>query len=124
RVLYGLIALGYNFSSERSKGYYGFEAGIGAHLVKRKTFLLNAEIFSQSLTDFHDFSYSKHGLRLLPTLRMGHRLEFFAGPSFNLTQFKTDQQSFSAKKYFWTKEKADCFTGMSIGYVGGVQISL
>lgn len=123
-VLYGLIGLGYNLSSERSKNYYAFEVGIGAHLVKRRSFLVNAETFTQSLTDFSDFSHSKHGIRVLPTLHIANRLEIFAGPAFNLTQFKTGNGPFPDKKYFWTKEKRDCFTGMSIGYVGGVQISL
>ncbi|MCD8539968.1 MAG: hypothetical protein LRY55_09520, partial [Leadbetterella sp.] len=65
------------------------EAGIGVHIVKSEIFLLNGETFSQWLTDFHDFSYSKHGVRLLPTLRLGGRLEIFAGPSFNVTRFDT-----------------------------------
>lgn len=124
RVLYGLIGLGYNLNSERSKEYYGFEAGIGAHLVKSKSFLLNAETFTQSLTDFSDFSYSKHGIRLLPALRIAHRLEIFAGPTFNLTRFETDSRPFPDKKYFRTKEKEGCFTGMSVGYIGGIQVSL
>ncbi|MBX2953300.1 MAG: hypothetical protein KF870_12405 [Leadbetterella sp.] len=120
RVLYGLIGLGYNLDTE----YYGLEAGIGAHILKGEHFLLNAETFSQWLTDFHDFSYSKHGIRLLPTLRIASRLEVFAGPTFNVTQFDTGQSPFPDKKYFWKKERGDCFTGMSVGYVGGVQISL
>lgn len=124
RVLYGLIGLGYNLNSERSKEYYGFEAGIGAHLIRSENFLLNAETFAQSLTDFRDFSYSKHGIRLLPTLRIANRLEIFAGPAFNLTQFETDSRPFPDKKYFWTKEKEGCFTGTSMGYVGGIQVSL
>ncbi len=116
RVLYGLIGAGYNLDTD----YYGLEAGIGAHIVKGEHFLLNGETFSQWLSDF---SYNKHGIRLLPTLRIA-RLEIYAGPSFNVTQSDTGHRLFPDKKYFWTKEKGDCFTGMSIGYVGGIQVSL
>ncbi len=124
RVLYGLIGLGYNLNSKRSKDYYGFEAGIGAHIIKTENFLLNAEVFSQSLTDFNDFSYSKHGVRLLPTLRIANRIEIFAGPTFNVTEFNTDSHTPLHNNYFWTREKGSCFTGMSVGYVGGIQVSL
>ncbi len=123
-VLYGLIGLGYNFSSERGKDYYAFEAGIGAHLVKSKSFLLNTEAFTQSLTDFRDFSHSKHGIRVLPALHIASRVEIFAGPTINLTRFETDNRPFPDKKYFRTKEKEGNFTGMSIGYTGGIQVSL
>ncbi|ODS86263.1 MAG: hypothetical protein ABS46_01330 [Cytophagaceae bacterium SCN 52-12] len=124
RVLYGLIGLGYNLSSKRSKDFYGFQAGIGAHIVKSEHFLLNAEAFSQSLTDFSDFSYSKHGIRLLPTLRIAKRVEIFAGPAFNVTQFNNEAYTSLYSSYFWTREKRNCFTGMSVGYTGGIQISL
>lgn len=124
RILYGLIGLGYNLSPKRSKDYYGFEAGIGAHLVKTENFLLNAETFSQSLTDFQDFSYSKHGIRLLPVLRIAQRIEIFAGPAFNVTQFDPETHTPLHNNYFWTREGRSCFTGMSVGYVAGIQVSL
>lgn len=123
-VLYGLIGLGYSLNSKRSKDYYGFEAGIGAHIIKSKNFLLNGEVFSQSLTDFNDFSYNKNGVRLLPALRIAERIEIFAGPAFNVTRFDTDKNQDLYNRYFWTKEKRGHFTGMSIGYMAGIQIRL
>jgi len=120
RVLYGLIGLGYNLNAD----YYGLETGIGAHIIKREHFLLNGETFSQWLTDFSDFSYNKHGIRLLPTLRIANRLEIFAGPALNVTQSDAGNPLFRDKKYLWKKEKGSCFTGMSIGYTGGIQVSI
>lgn len=124
RVLYGIIGMGYNLNTKRSSDYYGFETGLGAHLIRNNTFLLNAETFTQTLTDFSEFSYSKHGIRLLPTLRIGNRIELFAGPALNLTRFDTEHHGPLSKHYFWTKEKEGCFTGLNLGYTAGIQISL
>ncbi len=124
RILYSLLGVGYNFSHAVSRDYYALEAGLGAHLLRSRYFRLNAEITSQIQGDFREDPYAKHALRLLPTLRIGNRLEIFGGPSLNFVYYDTDDYHEFDRKYFWQRQRRDDFRGFHLGYTVGLQMLL
>ncbi|NBA88897.1 hypothetical protein GVN16_24190 [Emticicia sp. CRIBPO] len=123
RVLYSVLGVGYNLK-ETHTNYYALEAGIGARLYSGKIFRLNAELATQVLTDFREDPYSKNTLRILPTLRIGNRVEVFAGPSLNYAYYDRDDHHAFVKKFIWKNKNSDDFHGFHVGYNLGVQIVL
>jgi len=121
--LYGIAALGYN--NKGSRRLAAWEAGLGAHLLTGENFRLNVEGVTSGLTDFKNGDYFRSSIRILPALRIGPRLELFAGPSFNYVYSHKGQASDLVSHYVWseTKNNKDLY-GVYFGITGGLSIRL
>jgi hypothetical protein len=123
RVLYGIAGVGYNFKDDR-KDLYAVEAGLGGHISLAKSLRLNVEAVSHSLTDFKGSHYFKNSLRILPALKVGQRLEIFAGPTINYVSYERDDDFDFIKKHIWKNNKSEDFQGVYFGFNTGIQIIL
>lgn len=83
RVLYGVAGAGYYLADHELS--YAMEAGIGAHLVDRRTFSLDAEAVNRNSTNFNKHEQPRVSFRLLPELRMATHFSIYAGPSVSYT---------------------------------------
>ncbi|RFM27376.1 hypothetical protein [Deminuibacter soli] len=122
RVLYGILGLAYNFSSEKNR--YGLEAGLGAHLVRAKQWRLNTELSSTWLTDFKGGDYLNGALRILPSLRVAKSVAIYGGPTLNFVAATITRNSDLSTHYFWHKTSGDHIYGLYCGVMGGVQIAI
>ncbi len=124
RVLYGILGIGYNFDKQ-SDGLYGFEGGIGANLPVFNQFRIRGEVASQSLLNFKGISYNKGILRILPSLKVGNRLEIYGGPSLNMVFYESDQEyDYFSRKHLWKKYRDDNWQSVHFGYSAGIQFHL
>jgi len=122
RKLYGIAGLGYNHKGERELA--AWEAGLGAHLVSTQRFRLNVEAAEVGLTDFKHGDWMKSSLRVLPVYRLGHRVELFAGPSFNYVHAKNGQGEDIVGHYLWSDRNSRSYHGLFFGVTGGIQVGL
>jgi hypothetical protein len=123
RKLYGIVGAGYN--GRDNKDLYAWEGGIGAHFNIVNNFRLNMELVSMGLTDFRSGDYFRSTLRLLPALRLGHRVELFAGPSFNYLRSEKGRDAGLVSHYLWSeKESSGLLHGLWFGATGGMNIIL
>jgi len=122
KVLYGIIAAGYNFQNKQE--VYAFEAGLGAHLLNTKIFRMNAEIMTQSLESFKPGEYFKTSVRLMPSLRPFPGLELFGGPVFNYVNTNTIEGRAITDKYIhtWENRRGNNFEGIYIGFNAGINL--
>jgi hypothetical protein len=81
RVLYGVIGAGYKLNTDDRKYLVNF--GIGAHIIHRSRFNLDAELVSSIFTNFDKADYQRSSLKVVPELRIKKHLGIFAGPSLN-----------------------------------------
>ena len=123
RVLYGIAGVGYNFKNN-SKPLYAVEAGLGAHIALAKSFRLNLEAISHTLSDFKEGSYFKNSVRILPAYKIGKRIEIFAGPTVNYVTYEREDDFSFIKKYVWKNDKSEDFQGIYFGFNTGIQIIL
>jgi hypothetical protein len=122
RVLYGLIGTAYQFSGRTSR--YGVEIGLGAHLLNRKRFVLDMEYTYQAGLGTASRSLQVNSYKILPGLRLGKRMQLFAGPSFNQTSFG---QKYHLNIPGWQISKHDDGDDtyvIHLGLTGGLQIFL
>jgi hypothetical protein len=122
RHLYGILGAGYNWKKNQS--LYAFEAGLGAHLILTVNFRLNTEIALLWLTKFESGEYLRSSFRLLPSLKLGSRIEIFGGPSFNYVHSTENTGINLVSHYLWSETKTDYFQGLYFGVLGGIQINL
>jgi len=122
RRLYGIAGLGYNYKGRRSLA--AWEAGLGGHLISTARFRLNAEIVNIGLTDFKHGDWMKSTFRLLPAYRFNHRIEIYAGPTFNYLHADNGQGADIVDHYLWSKQNTTSYQGLFIGATGGITISL
>lgn len=121
RKLYGILGAGYN--GKDKKDLYAWETGLGAHFNIARDFRLNTELVSIGLTDFKSGDYFRGSLRVLPTLRLGHRVELFAGPSFNYIRSEKGKGAGLVTHYLWSeKEPSGILHGLYFGATGGMSI--
>lgn len=120
RVLYGILGVGYQVTNKELN--YAFEGGLGAHLLAKSSFSLNAEIASTNLVDFDGGTYSKVALRLLPAYKFTKNIELYAGPTFNHVYADTDEGVEMIKYDLWKKTYSEGELGaLTIGFIGGLQ---
>src|SRR5690242_6161700 len=81
RKLYGVVGVGYNFKN--SKEVIVVQYGLGAHLVARDNFRLNTEGTISHLNGTGHGRVVKTSLSVLPAVKIGRKVEIFAGPSIN-----------------------------------------
>jgi len=121
RKLYGIFGVGYN--GKDKKDLYAWEAGLGAHFNIVPHLRLNTELVSIGLTDFKSGDYFRGSFRLLPALRLGHRVEFFAGPTFNYIRSEKGKGAGLVTHYVWSeKEASGVLHGLYFGATGGMNI--
>jgi hypothetical protein len=126
RKLYGILGVGSNFKNERE--VLAIQAGLGAHLISRTVFRLNAELTSTMLENYkkenldNKGDFNKYALAVLPAFRFG-KFELFAGPSFNLVVTDSKEGQTLVDNYIWDHTThANKLVGFYVGYVGGVQM--
>jgi hypothetical protein len=122
RKLYGIIGLGYNFSN--TDEVYAVQAGIGAHFFSSEKFRLNTEITTLGLEDFDDGSFTKHSLSILPSLKLGSKLEISGGPSLNYVNTDSEEGRDLLDYDIWSRNKNGHLHTMYIGYSVGVHFIL
>lgn len=122
KVLYGIIAAGYNFRNKEE--VYAFEAGLGAHFLNTSVFRMNAEITTQTLESFKPGEYFKSTVRLMPSLRPVRGLELFSGPAFNYVNTNTIEGRAITDKYIrtWENRGVNNFEGIYIGFNAGINL--
>lgn len=120
KILYGIIAAGYNFRNKEE--VYAFEAGLGAHFLNTSVFRMNAEITTQTLESFKAGEYFKSSVRLMPSLRPVPGLELFGGPAFNYVNTNTSEGRKITDKYIrsWENRWGNNFEGIYIGFNAGI----
>jgi len=122
RRLYGIVGFGYNHKGVRSLA--AWEAGFGAHVVTTEKFRLNLEIVNVGLTDFKAGDWMKSSFRVLPVYRVSHRIELFAGPSFNYLHARNGQGEGIVDHFVWSDRNTHYYYGLFFGATGGITISL
>lgn len=84
RVLYGLLGLGYSLNNQVLP--YSINAGLGAHVINRRFFDLDAELVAKHhINGTFNRVQGQYGLNLLPQVKLGSRLGIFAGPTLNIS---------------------------------------
>lgn len=124
KYLYGIVGAGANFSY--NEPVYGLEAGLGAHIPIAKIFRINTEITTTSLTDFWDEYQFNSSFRLLPALKIGDRLEIFAGPTFSYEYSDREYMlnGKSNRSAIWENSTRDYYERVYIGGIAGIQFDL
>jgi hypothetical protein len=125
RILYGVIGIGYNLKSHHS--LYALQGGIGAHLFRAGNhFRLNAEALQLVQTDFSNGHCFTYALQALPEIKIGSRLEAFAGPTADLQlDYSHEKISGLVNHHFWTTTgRNGHFIGAYIGITGGLKFIL
>ncbi|GGM84984.1 hypothetical protein GCM10010967_16160 [Dyadobacter beijingensis] len=120
RVLYGIAGVGYNLK-DNPEPMYAAEGGLGAHIALARSFRLNLEAVSHTLTDFDGGSYFKNSLRVLPALKFADRFEAFAGPTLNYVSYGREHDYDFVKHYIWKNNTSKDFQGLFVGFNAGVQ---
>lgn len=122
RVLYGIIAAGYNFRNKEE--VYAFEAGLGAHILNSEVFRINTEISTLMLESFHKGEYFKTSFRFMPSLRPVRGFEIFGGPVFNYVNTNTIEGKALRKYYLhaWEGRWRNNLEGIYFGYTAGINI--
>ncbi|WP_158799180.1 hypothetical protein [Pedobacter sp. L105] len=123
KLIYGILGLGYNINNKRSK--YAYEAGLGAHILKIRSFGLNTELVTSNLEGFkHNENYFKSTFRLIPAFRISPSLELFGGPSINYITTDSEEGRNMTKTYIssWSRNNGQNFCGFYMGYTAGIQL--
>lgn len=94
RVLYSILSFNIAVDNDKS-AKYAFEAGLGAMLVRRSKFALQAEIATRNhLTDrFKLLDNYQSTFRIIPTYTLTPVLSLFAAPSINFAEKDTHMSS-------------------------------
>ncbi|PST83590.1 hypothetical protein C7T94_13695 [Pedobacter yulinensis] len=123
RVLYGIVALGYNLKNREE--VYAFEGGFGAHVLNAKSFRLDLEATAQTLEDFRSGDYMKSSLKVLPSWSFGPMV-VFAGPTFNYLNTNTAEgrDLFRHRQHTWNGSEPGNLQALYIGYTAGLQVRL
>lgn len=122
RVFYGILGAGINL---RDRNKYVVEGGIGAHINCASWFRINNELKSSSLSDFSEEALFTAGYSLLPTFRIGKRVELYAGPSFNYCNGReADLRKLLPYKTLYERTTGERTSALYIGYTAGIQIAL
>ncbi|MCB0697249.1 MAG: hypothetical protein KDC07_07780 [Chitinophagaceae bacterium] len=122
KYLYGIVGAGANFSY--ADPVYALEAGMGGHIPVAKHFRFNLELSTISLSDFWNSVQVDNSFRVMPALKLGERLEIFAGPVFHYT-FSDDLQYFNARtNYLWSRSQPGYYQSMHIGGLAGLHFDI
>lgn len=122
--LYGIIGLGYNFKNE--KDVLAIQYGIGAHFFTTDRYRLNLEGTVTHLEDFRRGDFMKTSITALPAMKLGNRIELFAGPSLNYVNTNSKDGRKLVEHYAWhhTRRDEGRKYGIYVGYSAGVHFAL
>lgn len=122
KYLYGIVGLGANFRYPTA--VYATEAGIGAHIPLARSFRINVEAVSTSLSDYWTTVQINSAIRVLAAVKFGERFELFAGPSYNYS-FSNDRMFADSRiNYLWSNNQTGYYQSMHIGGLAGMHFSL
>lgn len=123
KSMYGILGLGYNF--ENTKQIYALEVGLGAHFFPSAHFRMKTELAAINLEDFRRGNYFKGSLSVLPTIKIGKRLEISGGPTLNYVSTTTTEGRNLSDHYIktWLNNR-NHFQGAYIGYLGVLSFKL
>jgi len=121
RKLYGILGIGYN--GHDKKDLYAWEGGMGAHFQVARNVRLNTELVGIGLSDFKSGDYFRGSIRILPTVKLGRQVEFFAGPTFNYIRSEKGKGAGLITHYVWSeREPSGILHGLYFGATGGMSI--
>ncbi|UCS92376.1 carboxypeptidase-like regulatory domain-containing protein [Echinicola marina] len=118
---YGLLGLGNSLLANSNS--LVFDAGLGYHLIKTKTFHTNTELVSRSSIGPHGKNYFSFSIKLLPALNLGQSFRFYMGPSINYGSY----ENVNWKVPGWEIQREprdDGFHAIFCGLGAGIQIIL
>lgn len=122
RYLYGIVGIGANFRYPTA--IYASEAGLGAHIPLAKSFRINMEVVSTSLSDYWTSVQVNSTFRLMGAVKFGDKLELFAGPAFHYS-FSNDRMfADSRTNYLWTRNQLGYYQNMSVGGLLGLHFNI
>src|SRR5690606_23380935 len=113
RVLYSHLGIGALVDSHESVGKYGFEAGIGAHLIHKPKFNLAAEINQRTYFD-KDFKLNDNALtslRVIPSIILANKIQLYLAPSFNYSDIETPNSKDIVWRLWGADEQRSSFHG-------------
>ncbi|MBT1704324.1 hypothetical protein [Chryseosolibacter indicus] len=124
KTLYGIIGVGYNF--EYDEDALVLQYGIGANLLNYQNFQLKTEATTTILENFKRGDFMKVSLNVMPSIKLGNRVQIFAGPSLNYANTNTNEGRKLIDHYFWhdANNSKNRDHKMYIGYSGGVHFAL
>nr|MBI1229256.1 hypothetical protein [Cytophagales bacterium] len=120
--LYGIIGLGTNLRDAQLA--YGFESGLGVILLNSGVFRMDMEAFGLFMTDFEGSEYTKSGVRLLPNVRIGHRLYLYGGPSLHFIYDEDHNGNHSSGLEMWKSYRWGGYRSLEAGFTAGLQLRL
>ncbi|MCC5937286.1 MAG: hypothetical protein JJU34_08395 [Lunatimonas sp.] len=122
RKTYGIIGLG--TSLQHPDLSVAIEAGLGITLARQGAFRLDAEVSNLYSTNFAGSEFSKTGIRLLPAVLLGKRLQVYGGPSLSYTHVKTSRSFDSGSISLWSRTGYRAEHSVDLGMTIGVQFIL
>lgn len=122
KYLYGIVGAGANLSYVDP--LYALEAGIGAHIPIVKSFRINVEASTTTLSDYWTTVKFTSAFRVLPAVKLGNRLELFAGPTFNYESSDNFNYEETRKSYIWKKDDYGYRQRMYFGVIGGIHFDI
>lgn len=122
KYLYGIVGAGTNFSY--IDPLYALEAGIGGHIPLTKAFRFKLEASAVSLSDFWTSVKFTSSFRVMPAVKLGNRVELFAGPTYNYESSDNFNYAETRRTYIWKKDDLGYRQRMYIGVVGGIHFDI
>lgn len=122
KYLYGIVGAGANLSY--TDPLYALEAGIGAHVLIAKSFRFNIETSTVSLSDFWTTVKFTSSFRVLPAVKLGERLELYAGPVYSYESSDNFNYAETRSNYIWKNDKLGYRQRMYIGVMGGIHFDI
>ncbi len=122
KYLYGIVGLGANFRYPTA--VYASEAGIGAHIPLAKSFRINLEAVSTSLSDYWTTVQINSTFRVLGAVKLGQRMELFAGPAVHYTFSNDLMFADSRTNYLWSHNQKGYYQNIFIGGLAGLHFNI
>lgn len=122
KYLYGIVGVGANFRYPTA--VYASEAGIGAHIPLAKSFRINLEAVSTSLSDYWTTVQINSTFRVLGAVKLGQKVELFAGPAFHYTFSNDLMFADSRTNYLWSHNQKGYYQNIFIGGIAGLHFNI
>ncbi|HEY0740943.1 MAG TPA: hypothetical protein VGD40_05745 [Chryseosolibacter sp.] len=125
KKLYGIVGAGYNFKNDNE--VIVVQYGMGANFFTRENFRLKTEGTITHMYGQGRGNVSKTSVSALPTLRLGHNVEIFGGPSLNFAVTTSEYESDMVDHYLWrhtSYRNGYTLHGMYVGYMAGIHVKL
>lgn len=125
RVLYGIIGVGYNHRTEKSKDAFIGVGGFGAHINLSDKFRINNELTMDApIATRNDLNNTfKAAYALLPAYKIGKHFEVFGGPNISYMQTKDTGLQDLPVISLWKDTSKTTFKQLYVGWQAGVQVT-